>query len=165
MSAVLKLKTLNGRPILRGYEHVWSVILQLTRSGDSFTRHDVDQACCDPNDTTVTDYLRRLLKAGYLAEIGTSPGRHRRKVYRLVKRRDEAPRLRRDGSAAPVPVNQLLWNTMRRLLRDGFNARELAAFASTCFFAIAGRTRIRTPSFQNTCVFMFSTCLRVQQLQ
>ena len=124
MSAVLKLKTLNGRPILRGYEHVWSVILQLTRSGDSFTRHDVDQACCDPNDTTVTDYLRRLLKAGYLAEIGTSPGRHRRKVYRLVKRQDEAPRLRRDGSAAPVPVNQLLWNTMRRLLRDGFNALQ-----------------------------------------
>jgi hypothetical protein len=134
MSAVLRLKTINGRPILRGYEHIWSVILDLTRDGSTFTRHDIDQRSCDPGDTTVTDYLRRLLKAGYVADVGTCEGddpRYRRRVYRLVTRSQKAPRLRRDGSAAPTPVNQLLWNTMRILLRDGFTVRELAAFAST----------------------------------
>ena len=134
MAAVLKLKTINGRPILRGYEHIWSVILDLTRDGSTFTRHDVDQRSCDPGDNTVTDYLRRLLRAGYLADAGTCEGsatHYRRRVYRLVNRCQEAPRLRRDGSAAPTPVNQLMWNTLRLLLRDGFTVRDLAAFAST----------------------------------
>lgn len=134
MSAILKLKTINGRPVLRGIDHVWSVILDLTRGGETFTRHDVDQRCCDPADNGITDYLRRLVRAGILAEVGTEPahGRRRgRRIYRLVQRHQEAPRLRRDGSRAPVLANQLMWNTMRNLLRDGFTLRELATFAST----------------------------------
>jgi hypothetical protein len=133
MAAVLKLKTINGRPILRGYEHVWSVILELTRNGSTFTRHDIDQRSCDPGDNTVSDYIRKLRAAGIVEEDGQTEGdrRYRRKRYRLVERRGEAPRLRRDGSAAPTPINQLLWNTMRYLLRDGFTASELADFAST----------------------------------
>ncbi|WP_186390133.1 hypothetical protein [Stappia sp. TSB10P1A] len=134
MSAILKLKTINGRPVLRGIDHVWSVILDLTRGGATFTRHDVDQRCCDPADNGITDYLRRLVRAGILAEVGTEPahGRRRgRRIYRLVQRHQEAPRLRRDGSQAPTPANQLMWNTMRNLLRDGFTAHELATFAAT----------------------------------
>ena len=134
MSAVLKLQTIKGRPVLRGYEHIWSVIMDLTRDGATFTRHDVDQRSCDPGDTTVTDYLRRLLRAGILEEVGFEPaiGRRRgRRIYRLVHRHQEAPRLRRNGSHAPTPINQLMWNTMRNLLCDGFTARDLAAFAST----------------------------------
>ncbi|MCA1242970.1 hypothetical protein LC092_11015 [Stappia stellulata] len=133
MAAVLKLKTIKGRPVLRGYEHVWSVILDLTRDGAPFTKRDVDQACCDPGDSSVSDYLRRLRAAGVIVvagQAGTDP-RYRRTVYQLIERRAEAPRLRRDGSEAPPSVQQLLWNTMRNLLRDGFNAKELAAFAST----------------------------------
>jgi DNA-binding PadR family transcriptional regulator len=133
MAAVLKLRSINGRPILRGYEHVWSVILELTRDGASFTKHDVDQASCDPDGGSTRDYLRRLRDAGVIEEVGEEPiaNGHRRKTYRLVERRAEAPRLRRDGSEAPPSVQQLLWNTMRNLLRDGFTSRELAAFAST----------------------------------
>jgi hypothetical protein len=134
MSAILKLQTINGRPVLRGYEHVWSVILDLTRDGATFTRHDVDLHCCDPRDHGVTDYLRRLCRAGIVAEAGREPAigrRHGRRIYRLMQRHHEAPRLRRDGSAAPVPANQLMWNTMRNLLRDGFTSPDLATFAST----------------------------------
>lgn len=133
MAAVLKLKSVKGRPVLRGYEHVWSVILDLTRDGASFTKHDVDQACCDPGDHSVSDYLRRLRAAGIVEEVASEwvDGRYRRKRFRLLDRRADAPRLRRDGSEAPPSVQQLLWNTMRNLLRDGFTARELAAFAST----------------------------------
>lgn len=134
MSAILKLKTINGRPVLRGIDHVWSVILDLTRNGDTFTHHDVDQRCCDPADYGITDYLRRLTLAGILADAGSEPARGRRRgrrIYRLVQRHQEAPRLRRDGSRVPVRANQLMWNTMRNLLRDGFTSRELATFAST----------------------------------
>ncbi|ADZ72427.1 hypothetical protein [Polymorphum gilvum] len=133
MAAILTLKTIAGRPVLRGYEHVWSVILDLTRTGAPFTKHDIDQGCCDPGDNVVTDYLRRLRLAGVIEEIGAEGAdrRYQRRVYRLCRRQAEAPRLRRDGSEAPVPIQQLLWNTMRHLLRDGWTAKELADFSST----------------------------------
>ncbi|WP_417766749.1 hypothetical protein [Stappia sp.] len=142
MAAVLKLRTIKGRPVLRGYEHVWSVILELTRDGAAFTRYDVDQASCDPDGGSTRDYLKRLRDAGIIEQLGEQrvDSGHRRKRYRLVERRAEAPRLRRDGSEAPSSVQQLLWNTMRNLLRDGFTSRELAAFAST------DDRLIRTPS-------------------
>jgi hypothetical protein len=135
MSAILKLKTINGRPVLRGYEHIWSVILDLTRGAETFTKHAVDQACCDPGDHGVSDYLRRLIKAGIVAPAGEvaagSGGRYRRKVYRLVRRQDDAPRLRRDGSEVMRTGQELMWATMRHLLRDGFTAKDLVTFAST----------------------------------
>lgn len=135
MSAILTLKSINGRPVLRGYEHVWSVILDLTRDGATFTKYDVDQACCDPGDHVVSDYLRRLIRAGIIEQTGDlqagSDGRYRRKVYRVVRRQSEAPRLRRDGSEVPRTVQELMWATMRHLLREGFTVRDLAAFSST----------------------------------
>ncbi|PTW61393.1 hypothetical protein C8N35_102102 [Breoghania corrubedonensis] len=132
MAAVLKLREqANGRPILRGHEHFWSVILDLTRAGETFTLKDVASGCNDRTDSSVTDYVRRLTVAGYLDTVGqTDEGRYSKPIYKLIKRQAEAPRLRRDGTELPPPAQQLMWNTMRNLLKGGFCARELAQFAS-----------------------------------
>ncbi|WP_319774445.1 hypothetical protein [Breoghania sp.] len=133
MAAVLKLREQeNGRPILRGHDHYWSVILELTRASETFLLKDVALASNDRTDSSVTDYLRRLTIAGYVETDGmTDEGRHSKPIYKLLKRQAEAPRLRRDGSELPPPAQQLMWNTMRNLLRNGFDARELSQFSST----------------------------------
>lgn len=93
----------------------------------------------------VQDYVKGLLKAGYLrvSEEYRVRGPAVRRIHDLV--RDcgwEAPRVGRDGHAVlQGAVNEAMWSTMRRLFLIGdFDYRELAAHASTRSRAISQNT-------------------------
>ncbi|WP_420996209.1 hypothetical protein ACKI2N_002400 [Cupriavidus sp. 30B13] len=84
----------------------------------------------------VEEYVRSLLRAGYIAVIpderaglvGT------RRTYRLVRDNGvEAPRLTKSGEPVLASTgNEAMWGTMHRMFeRKDFNYRELVAFAST----------------------------------
>ena len=132
MSAVLKLKLGDGARVLRGHGHLWSVIQRLGRNGASFTLTQVDQAANGHRDT-VRDYLKRLVRAGYLEVAGwTGPHRARAPLYRLVKTARQAPRLRRDGTECAPTRQQAMWNILRGpQARAGITAFDLRLAAST----------------------------------
>lgn len=115
---------------LRGFEAFWRVILEMDRSQGRFTITDIVMGTNAGRDT-IRDYVMRLQRAGYIAVAGNDGGATgRAKVYRLVKRPAEAPRLRRDGTE----VNQgqpreQMWRTAK-IIKE-FSPKDLAINAST----------------------------------
>lgn len=83
---------------------------------------------------TIRDFLRRLVKGGYLRVVREEPTNGTgspRRVYRLVKDQPDAPQLRRDGTPA-VRVgraNEQMWRTMKMV--DRFGYADLAMLSST----------------------------------
>jgi len=83
--------------------------------------------------TTVEDYLRGLVNAGYLTveKERIHPDRnHFRNRYHLIRRALETPRVRKDGSEIMAGRgNEQLWRSMKML--GSFTKHELALAAST----------------------------------
>ena len=82
--------------------------------------------------SAISDYLRNLQAAGFLAEVAAAVIRKSPTTYLLVRDAGlEAPRVRRDGTQVTQGLAQeQMWRTLRLVTRDT-NARELAAHAST----------------------------------
>jgi len=112
--------------IPKGEDGFWSIILELSAKGD-FTARDI-YARSDVSSGTISEYVGRLLKGGYIEPVGTRP--HKldwfagAKTYRLVKPVELPPRLDRDGKERPETQYELCWRTMK-MLRT-FTAREIA---------------------------------------
>lgn len=141
MSIQLELKVTAGTAIYRGHDHYWSVIRDLGRNGNLFTFQEIDLRCNDADGEGIGEFLRRLIRAGFLevaetrrvSTAGTGPTNQKvfhQKVYRLLKRPSATPCINRDGSIGKQGRGQeQLWNAIRTL--KAFDARELAIAAST----------------------------------
>ena len=75
------------------------------------------------------DYVRRLIRGGYVEVAGRQVGHNGACMYRLARRPHEAPRLRRDGKPARPSGQRQIWNAIRRMKQ--FMTVELAVTAST----------------------------------
>lgn len=130
MAKVLKLTISDARPVRRGQEYFWSLILDLTRETDVFTYADVKGMCDQDALVKLRDMLRKLEKAGFLGRL-PEVGKHGRRPYRLLRRQSECPVLT-NGSVESKRGRgiQHMWNVMRRA-RHGFTAVDLAVDAST----------------------------------
>ena len=145
MSIQLELRVTAGTPIYRGHDHYWSVIRDLGKGGAIFTLNEVGLRTNDPVNDCVIDYVRRLIKAGYVEVTGakktlTNLRRHTvQQEYRLLKRPKATPKLNRDGSQAKQGIGQeQLWTAIRAL--SSFDTRELAIAATTDDVAVAVET-------------------------
>lgn len=130
MSIVLELTVSSGKPILRGHDHLWSVIRELGRDGATFAVADLDGRSNMRRDS-IADYLKRLARAGYVSPAGWRQDGHRRhQLWRLDRRPTATPSLRRDGAAGGQGAGQLqMWTAMRQM--GAWAARELAMTATT----------------------------------
>lgn len=120
--------------VARGHAGYWSVIRTLDDKGP-WSVADVaerSKAARQP----ITDYVRRLVLAGFVEKVGEYPGPVLPlPTYRLARRPLAAPRLRRDGSECPPTRQSQMWNAIRTL--GVFTFRELAHAASTDALSIA----------------------------
>jgi hypothetical protein len=135
MSILLEMRVADGKPILRGHDHYWSVIRDLGKEHD-FTLAEVAQHSNDPKDKSIGDFLGRLVKAGFVEVVRTEFGPTQRgglvarQVYKLVKRPMMTPIVKRDGSKGSQGVaNTQMWNAIRSLKQ--FDKRELSLAATT----------------------------------
>ncbi|MEZ5648655.1 MAG: hypothetical protein R3E60_06955 [Alphaproteobacteria bacterium] len=113
----------------RGFAGFWDVIRSVWKEKGFFTLTDIDgQSMVDRS--TVSDYLHRLEKGGYVKHIGNNPDTpNGTKLYKLLKYPLEAPRLRKDGSAVTQGDSQdRMWRSMKMLKK--FTAHDLAINAS-----------------------------------
>ena len=120
---------------LRGHQHFWSTMRDLGR----FTTADI-HGSSNANKACVQDFMRRLVKAGIIAEAGRQDTTGDM-IFAIVKDLGpEAPAVRRDGSLAQRPGvgNEQMWRAMKML--STFTARELAIAASTDDVTVKERT-------------------------
>lgn len=139
MSIFLPLK-LKGKPVLRGHEHFWSIIMARHHVGDTFSIRDIDLAS-NANTETVRDFVRRLVKAGLIEEVAGAPAMIDVR-YRSLVIQSSAPRVRRDGSVIEsLSGTRCMWNLMRApMSRGGFTYRDLVHWSKTDETAITATT-------------------------
>jgi hypothetical protein len=116
---LLEMITLSAR-VPRGHDGFWRIIRELDKAGP-WTIGDVAGET-NVDISTVSDFVRRLVKGGYARTV--PPKKH----FRLLKHPSATPRLRRDGSEAPVPAQERMWAAMRAL--KTFTNKDIA-FAAT----------------------------------
>lgn len=141
MSIVLSLKlAVKSKPVLRGHDHFWSIIMDRHRAGHAFTRRDIDRAS-NADLGTIRDFLRRLEAAGIIERVGTDTETGEIS-YRSQVVQSAAPRVRRDGSVIESqPATRCMWNLMRGPNgRAGFTYLDLVRWASTDDTAITVNT-------------------------
>jgi hypothetical protein len=126
MSIILKLKVQKGLPIRRGYDHFWSVIMELDQQGQPITVDGIDERSSTKRSAIVA-FVRKLEKAGVLEPSETGTG------YKSLLRQSSAPRIRRNGSLIESqPPRRCMWNYMRGpLARNGFCTRDLVNWSQT----------------------------------
>ncbi|MEX1083679.1 MAG: hypothetical protein WEC82_05110 [Xanthobacteraceae bacterium] len=113
----------------RGEAGYWQIMLALDARHGSFTVPDVEGES-NVKAGAVAQYLRKLVKGGFAKQDGERPAPARPcKVYRLVKKPAEAPRLRADGSPLGRTMTAQLWTAIRSLKQ--FHPREVAYTATT----------------------------------
>lgn len=113
-------------------QRIWEV---MRKSKDGFTQTQLEEFS-NTNDSIVKDYVKTLLKAGFIEVIDSEPigTMCKRHIYALVKDNGiEAPRISKKGVVVTqCGVNEAMWGTLRRILiGKEFNYRELAFAAST----------------------------------
>ena len=110
----------------------WDRMRALTRTRDGFTIGDVLEKFRAADTRTVKHYLRSLVQAGAVAEVGsrkTSANRDA-KLYRVNLNSTADPVARTCAlPAQPGPVQTQIWTAMRGM--GGFTSQELAVQAST----------------------------------
>ncbi len=124
----LKLKIAGAEPLLRGNEHMWSVVRSYGVGG-TFTATDIHGRTNGARRTTVRTYLTQLVAIGHIAKAGEA--RNGSIIYRVAKAPAEPPRIGRDGTARSITLLKQMWSTIRSPLgRSGFSARDIAAYSS-----------------------------------
>lgn len=144
MAIELKLTVSGTEKLLRGQEHFWKVIRVLGADGRVFTAAAVAECSQEPHSGTITTFLRRLWKAGFVAKDGQKTGRAGKieTCWMLMRSPEQLPVIGRDGVVArPRSAQQQMWNIMRSPAgRTGFTYRDLVALGSTDDLAIADNT-------------------------
>lgn len=104
-------------------EHARQQIWDCIRELKVFIRPDL-RLVSEVNPFQVKDYISSLEKAGFIKVINK---RENFKVYKLVKDKGiTAPRVRRDGTEPPMPINQKIWQAMKMLKKFGYKDIEVA---------------------------------------
>lgn len=122
-------------------QKVWA---QIRKNREGFTQAQIAEHGKVSEDA-VKDYVKVLLKAGFIAVIDSKVINAvcKRNTYRLlIDNGVEAPRISKQGVVVTQgSVNEAMWGTIRRLLKGkSFDYRELAAFASTSKQVVAEET-------------------------
>ncbi|MGD9476114.1 hypothetical protein [Shinella sp. G-2] len=132
MRKLLKLSVSGTTPIQHGMDHMWSVILDLTRETDVFLYSDVTGRYDQAHRTRVANDLAKLVACGFLERLQEKASPRGARPYRLLQRQSETPVLRDDGKGRSTVGQGLqnMWNVMRRA-RGGFTVNDLAIEAST----------------------------------
>ncbi len=126
MAILLRLQIEGAKPVRKGSDFFWEVLMAKTADGSTVTFNDIDGACDPYQETSIRWFLKKLVKAGIVEKI--EGDQHR---YRLLKRSSQCPIVSRDGSASLIGQRQQnMWNVMRRS-HGGFTAPDLARDAST----------------------------------
>ncbi|MEX2126933.1 MAG: hypothetical protein WD871_01645 [Xanthobacteraceae bacterium] len=135
---------LNAR-LPRGQDGYWKVIRTLGGGGVEFTASDVDGETNAPL-SSVSQYMRRLVRGGFLIERPMrGSGQRRERPYKLRRNPPaEAPRLRQDGTPCPPRKQDQMWRAMRSLRT--FTARDLAFAATTPECKVPVRSALRYAS-------------------
>ena len=114
---------------MRGEDHYWSLMVEKSRDGNSFTVRDIFEQSNAHMDT-IKEFTKRLVKGGFLEKAGTLP--NRAEAYRVIKVQSVTPRVRRDGTVIEgVSATQGMWNAIRNTFRTGFTVGDLVRWAST----------------------------------
>ncbi len=141
MSIVLKLQIGKAERILRGQAHYWKVMRALQAEHGEITIADID-AASNADRCDIRKFVAGLVEAGYVehvCSVARQASGDPAKIYRIVRDQVECPRLSKSGKQGTSQRN--VWNVLRGPLgRDGINARDLAAFASTDSNPIAMET-------------------------
>jgi len=112
---------------LKGYPSYWAAILKAGKANGTFTMRCIDQLC-NTDIRTIRPYVNSLVLAGYATEIGISETNA--KVYQLVRRPAEAPRLRSDGThVIQGQGREQIWRVMQ--MQKEFSKTDLVVLAST----------------------------------
>lgn len=122
-------------------QKVWA---QIRKQPNRFTQAEIAE-CGKVSEDAVKDYVKVLLKAGFIAVIDSEAvGKLcKRNIYALIKDNGvEAPRISKKGEVVTHgSVNEAMWGTLRRVLMgQSFDYRELAAFSSTTSQMVAEET-------------------------
>jgi hypothetical protein len=134
MSIVLKLTAKKGKPVLRGFDHYWSIMMDNAVTDASFGMADI----FDRSKATKTDimgFIRRLEKGGFLTRVPmTTPVR-----WTVAIKQRATPKVRADGTVVVgATKQQAMWNTMRSpVSRSGFTSQDLSVWGSTDDIRIA----------------------------
>ena len=139
MSRVLRFEVPPGKPVLRGHDYFWTVILDLEARGAWSVADIFGRTGGGIDRSTVRDFVKRLVAGGWAHEvviIDQSPH------YRLLKRSPRTPRLNRDGTPALQGRGQVaMWNIMRGPMgREGFTFKDLAVYASGADVQVTAQT-------------------------
>ncbi|WEO73814.1 hypothetical protein [Agrobacterium vitis] len=126
MSIILKLKVQKGLPVRRGYDHYWSVIMDLDHLGQPVSV-DAIFAKSSAGRDEIRAFVRKLEKAGVLTPYPFNGG------YKVLLRQSSTPRIHRNGSLIESqPPRRCMWNYMRGpLARNGFCTRDLVNWSQT----------------------------------
>lgn len=132
MPTILKLRSDGTKRILRGHDHYWKVIRDLTEQDckQLFTARDVDGKCRDNYKRDVKLFISLLKEAGYISQVAI-PKQGDPVQYRILRRPIDTPVLSRSGETKSGLVQQNLWNTMCYPLKNGFKVGDLRMMAST----------------------------------
>ena len=129
MPAILKLKA-DGKPVLRGFDHWWSVVRELGKGSAEFTITEIMGRSNGANRQSINEFMKRLVRAGYAEAVGWRLENSRRhRIYRLLKRPVDTPILGRGKGGRQGRCFQQMWNAIRAL--DTFTVSELAVAATT----------------------------------
>lgn len=115
---------------LKGYESIWFHILEFKDA--EFTIKDINLQT-SIHESTVRDYLKRLIRAGYVQKLEGnkgSRGGNLKNIYIVIKPVLTAPRLTRNGTPAKSATGRdNMWRTMKMIGR--FTKHDLAIYSST----------------------------------
>lgn len=130
MSIVLQITARKGKPVRRGIDHYWSIMMDREMADETFTVGEI-LLLSEASRSDVNDFVRRLMAAGIIRQ--THVGEDGEAVYKVAIRQAATPRVRRDGSVIEgASRQQCLWNAIRSpAMRQGFTIDDLVAWGST----------------------------------
>jgi len=131
MSIALKITVEKHKSAMRGIDHYWSVMMDHEMRGMTFTVPDIMAFSKNAHRDDISDFVRRLLKAGIIERVGQKETRAI--IYRIVARQTATPKVRRDGTIIEsVSKQRAMWNYMRTNAgAQSFTAQDIVAWSST----------------------------------
>ncbi len=127
MSMQLHLTMKKGKMPLRGEDYLWSLMMETHETGDIFSVRSIQQRS-SASEPTVREFIGRLLRGRFIEQRIERP----EIWFAVAKPQAETPRVRKDGSLIEsAGAAQCMWNAMRTLFQQGFDAIDLAGYAST----------------------------------
>jgi len=112
-----------------GPEPIWRSMVERTETSSGFAVRDITLRV-GATAEVARDYLRRLIRGGYVQEIGVSDTKAR--LYAVTRRDCVAPRLLASGKKCTrAMIADHLWRTLKMSRGEPLTTKRLAVMAST----------------------------------